>query len=46
MFAKWITGEVELNDDTWNTYLDEMEQIGWRRYLEIQQAAYDRWLVK
>ena len=46
MFAKWVTGEVELNDDTWNTYLDEMEQIGWRRYLEIQQAAYDRWLVK
>lgn len=46
MFAKWVMGEVELNDDTWNAYLDEMEQIGWKRYLEIQQAAYDRWLAK
>ena len=42
----WITGAEELNDDSWNAYLAAMEQIGWQRYLEIVQGAYDRWLAK
>ncbi len=44
--VQWITGAEELNDDTWNEYLDQMDQIGWARFLEIVQDAYGRWLEK
>lgn len=41
--AAFIKGTKELNDDTWQEYLDTMNQIGAKRLVEIYQAAYDRW---
>lgn len=42
--AAFITGNKELNDDTWNEYMGTLEQIGVDRLVEIHQAAYDRWV--
>lgn len=39
--AKFITGEMTPDKD-WATYVSQFDQIGLPRYLEIQQAAYDR----
>ena len=39
--AKFITGEMSVDKD-WDKYVSQFEQIGVSRYLEIQQAAYDR----
>lgn len=42
--AAFITGNRELNDETWAEYIDTLEQIGVRRLEEIHQDAYDRWV--
>lgn len=39
--AKFITGELSLDND-WDNYISQFDSIGLPRYLEIQQAAYDR----
>ncbi|HIT74353.1 MAG TPA: extracellular solute-binding protein [Candidatus Avipropionibacterium avicola] len=39
--AKFITGEMSVDND-WEKYVSQFQQIGIDRYLEIQQAAYDR----
>jgi putative aldouronate transport system substrate-binding protein len=39
--AKFINGDMNLDDD-WAEYVKQFDQIGLDRYLEIQQAAYDR----
>ena len=41
--AQFINGSKELNDETWQEYLDTMNQIGADRLIEIYQASYDRW---
>ncbi len=41
--AQFINGTKELNDETWQEYLDTMNKIGAERLIEIYQAAYDRW---
>lgn len=41
--AQFINGSKELNDETWQEYLDTMNKIGADRLIEIYQAAYDRW---
>lgn len=41
--AQFINGSKELNDETWQEYLDTMNQIGAQRLIEIYQASYDRW---
>lgn len=41
--AQFINGSKELNDQTWQEYLDTMNKIGAERLIEIYQAAYDRW---
>ncbi|WP_394011351.1 extracellular solute-binding protein [Anaerococcus cruorum] len=41
--AQFINGTKELNDQTWQEYLDTMNKIGAERLIEIYQAAYDRW---
>lgn len=43
--AKFITGEVELNDDTWADYLSSLEAYGMSDYSEICQNAYERYLA-
>lgn len=42
--AAFITGNRELNDETWAEYINTLEQIGVRRLEEIHQDAYDRWV--
>ncbi|HIT76744.1 MAG TPA: extracellular solute-binding protein [Candidatus Avipropionibacterium avicola] len=40
--ARFINGETALS--SWDTHLGQFERIGLPRYLEIQQAALDRYL--
>ncbi len=44
MALKFITGEVDF--DKWDEYVATQEQLGYKRTVEIQQAAYDRYLNK
>lgn len=39
--ALWCTGAEDV-DKVWDNYLQELENIGLSKYLEITQAAYDR----
>ena len=41
--AKFINGDVELNDETWQKYLDTLESYGMSDYIEMCQRAYDRY---
>lgn len=43
--AKFITGEVELNDDTWGSYLSNLEAYGLSDYSALCQTAYERYLT-
>lgn len=42
--AAFITGNIELNDENWNEYVSTLENLGVRRFEEIHQDAYDRWV--
>lgn len=44
MQAEFITGETELTDDTWESYVKEIEGMKLDEYMKIQQAAYERYL--
>ena len=39
--VQFITGELDIDKD-WDSYLNEMNKMGADRFLEIEQAAYDR----
>ncbi len=41
--VQFITGELDI-DAGWDSYLAELDKIGLQRLLEIEQAAYDRYL--
>lgn len=45
MKSQFIVGEKDI-DATWDEYLAELEKIGLSRLLEIEQAAYDRYIAK
>ncbi len=38
----WIMGTTPLNDETWNTYLNTIKNIGVDRVLEVYEAALGR----
>ena len=40
MFARFVTRDADL-DREWESYLNELENIGLERFLEIHQRAYD-----
>lgn len=42
--AQVITGQLDL-DNSWDDYLDNMKKMGVDRLIEINQAAYDRYLA-
>ena len=46
MTAKFISGELEINDANWNTYLAELEKMGLNEVIEVYTAAYERYLEK
>lgn len=41
--AQFITGVTELNDATWQNYVDTVNGMGLERILELKQIGYDRW---
>lgn len=43
MSAKFITGEEELTDSSWESYLSTLNAMGLEARNEIYQAALDRW---
>ncbi|SCP98842.1 type 2 periplasmic-binding domain-containing protein [Anaerobium acetethylicum] len=46
MVVKYILGTEELNDTTWAAFKDQLDSYGLGDNLAIQQAAYDRYLVR
>jgi len=40
--ARFITGDLDINGKAWDTYLAELKNMGLDRYMQINQAAYDR----
>jgi putative aldouronate transport system substrate-binding protein len=42
MQDKFITGMANLDAD-WNTYVQNIEKMGLKRYLEIKQSQYNRY---
>ena len=45
-FVSWIVGATELNDDTWNTFLSQLETQGLEACKDAYTAAYERYLAK
>lgn len=43
--AKFITGEWELNDETWQKYLTTLDSYGAKDYADICQRAHDRYMA-
>ena len=43
MTAKFITGEEELNDANWASYLSTLDGMGLQNRNELYQTALDRW---
>ncbi|WP_248926915.1 ABC transporter substrate-binding protein [Paenibacillus hamazuiensis] len=41
-FAKAVTGSLDI-DKEWNNYLANLDKMNIKKYLEIQQQAYDSW---
>lgn len=41
--AQFITGEMDI-DASWDAYIEKLNQMGLERILEIDQAAYDRYI--
>ena len=46
MTAKFISGELEINDANWNNYLAELNKMGLGEVLEAYTAAYERYIEK
>jgi putative aldouronate transport system substrate-binding protein len=43
MAARWIVGEEELTDASWNAFQDQLQKMGLRDLLAIYQETYDRY---
>ncbi len=45
--GRWIIGEAELNDETWNQYLENLDSMNLEQATEIAQSAYNSfWGIK
>jgi putative aldouronate transport system substrate-binding protein len=42
---KFMTGALELNDDSWNEYVSTCESMGLNDILAVYQTAYDQYLA-
>ena len=46
MKVSFITGEVDIeNDKAWNDYVAKVKEMGYDKLMEIEQAAYDRYVA-
>lgn len=43
MRDKFIAGMEDLDDSTWEEYIDTLEDMGLKEYMEVQQTAYERY---
>ena len=43
---KVITGKLTLDDASWQDHLDKLDQLGYLSYVNVYQAAYDRYQEK
>ena len=41
--SQWVTGGEELNDDTWNAYIKQLEAMEVDQLTDAYQAAANRW---
>lgn len=41
--SQWATGAEELNDDTWNAYIKQLQDMNVDKLTEAYQAAVNRW---
>lgn len=41
--SQWATGVEELNDDTWNAYIKQLQDMNVDKLTEAYQAAVNRW---
>lgn len=41
--SQWATGGEELNDETWNAYIKQLEAMNVDKLTEVYQAAVNRW---
>ena len=46
MIAKFIMGREELTPETFKAYQDQLKALGLEEYLQIKQAAYDRFIAR
>lgn len=46
MEAKWITGQTELTEASFQSYLDQLEAYGLRRAIQYKQDAYDTFMAQ
>ena len=43
-YSNWVTQNVNVRE-TWPSFIDQLKKIGIDRYIEIHQAAYDRYMA-
>lgn len=43
MRDKFISGEEKLDDNSWEKFVDKLEDMGLEEYMEVQEDAYDRY---
>lgn len=41
--SQWVTGAEELNDETWNAYIKQLQDMNVDKLTEVYQAAVNRW---
>jgi putative aldouronate transport system substrate-binding protein len=46
MALKFVTGAVELNEQTYAQYVSDIEGMNLQEALDAQQSAYDRYLTR
>ena len=42
----WIHGQTELNDETWQEYVDTCYSMGLQEFLDIYQGGYDKFMAE
>lgn len=44
MRDKFIAGSESLDDDNWNEYVETLHEMGLEKYMDVQNAAYERYI--
>lgn len=46
MIPKFIIGTEKLTPETWSAYIEQLNALGLKELLEVEQSAYDRYLAR